>query len=147
GGGMVIYLAHDFVRTAVLGALDIEARAGWHEALARAFEDIQGEAHLDSQAVVEHWLAARYPANAAPHAVPGAQRAEEALAFRRAAELYEIALAYGPWDAAGQRDLLRKKGRALAYAGQLDEAAQVYGHAAQILPDDESIDLDRLRVE
>src|SRR5207248_1363074 len=126
GGQMVLHPAHDFVRTAVVASLDLEARAGWHEALARAFEDVQGEAHLDSQAVVEHWLAAGYPANAAHHAVPAAHRAEDALAFRRAAELYEIALAYGPWDATGQRDLLRKKAHALACAGQLDEAAAIY---------------------
>ena len=139
--------AHDFVRVAVLANLDIESKAGWHEALARAFEEVQGEANLDSQAVVEHWLAAGHPAHAAHHAVPAALRAEEALAFRRAAELYEIALAYGPWDAAGQRDLLRRKAHALTCGGQLDEAATVYGHAAQLLQDDEAVDLERLRIE
>jgi eukaryotic-like serine/threonine-protein kinase len=131
----------------VLASLDIESKAGWNEALARAYEDVQGEENLDTQAVVEHWLAAGHPANAAHHAVSAATRAEEALAFRRAAELYEIALTYGPWDAAGQRDLLRAKAHALACAGMLDEAANVYGHAAQILPDEESIECERLRIE
>ena len=144
---MILQPAHDHVRQAVLGSLDVESKAGWHEALARAFEDVQGEADLDAQAVVEHWLAAGHPANAAHHAVSAGQRAEEALAFRRAAELYEIALTYGPWDAAGQRDLLRKQAHALACAGQLDEAAAVYSHAAQLLPDEESIDLQRLHIE
>jgi tetratricopeptide (TPR) repeat protein len=70
------------------------------------------------------------------------------MAFRRAAELYEIALAYGPWDAAGQRDLLRRQARALASAGQLDEAAQLYGRAAMLLPDDpDAIDCERARIE
>ncbi|HEX5063176.1 MAG TPA: protein kinase [Kofleriaceae bacterium] len=146
-GQMILQPAHDHVRVAVLASLDIESKAGWNEALARAYEDIQGEAALDTQAVVEHWLAAGHPANAAHHAVSAATRAEEALAFRRAAELYEIALTYGPWDAAGQRDLLRAKAHALACAGQLDEAATVYGHAAQILPDEESLECDRLRIE
>ncbi|HEY0254990.1 MAG TPA: AAA family ATPase, partial [Kofleriaceae bacterium] len=146
-GQMILQPAHDHVRQAVLGSLDIESRAGWHEALARAFEDVQGEVDLDAQSVVEHWLAAGHPANAAHHAVTAAQRAEQALAFRRAAELYEIAIAYGPWDAAGQRDLLRRKAWALACAGLLDEAAAVYGHAAQLLPDEESIDLQRLHIE
>ena len=107
---MILQPAHDHVRARGAREPRLESRAGWHEALARAFEDVQGEAQLDSQAVVEHWLAAGHPANAAHHAVAAALRAEEALAFRRAAELYEIALAYGPWDAAGQRDLLRKQG-------------------------------------
>src|SRR5262249_52988181 len=79
--------------------------------------------------------------------VAAALDAEAALAFRRAAELYEIALSFGPWDATGQRDLLRRKAHALVCAGQLDEAAQIYGHAAQLLPDTEAIDLERLRVE
>jgi tetratricopeptide (TPR) repeat protein/tRNA A-37 threonylcarbamoyl transferase component Bud32 len=147
GGQMILHPAHDYVRGAVLTTLDAEAKAGWHEALARAFEDVQGPEQLDSLSVVEHWLAAGHPANAAHHAVTAAQRAEDALAFRRAAELYQIALTYGPWDAAGQRDLLRRQAQALTCAGQLDEAVAVYGHAAQLLPDAEAIDLERLRVE
>ncbi len=77
------------------------------------------------------------------------QRAEEALAFGRAAELYDIALVYGPWDATGQRDLMRRKAEALAAAGQLDAAAAVYQHAAELLPgaDGEAIDLQRLYIE
>lgn len=147
GGQMILHPAHDYVRTAVLASLDTESKAGWHEAIARAFEAVQGPEFLDHQAIVEHWLAAGYPENAAHHAVAAALKAEEALAFRRAAELYQIALTFGPWDAAGQRDLMGRQAHALVCAGQLDEAATIYGHAAQLLPDDEAIDLDRLRVE
>jgi eukaryotic-like serine/threonine-protein kinase len=147
GDQMILHPAHDHVRVAVLASLDPESRAGWHEALARAFEAVQGPEQLDSQAVVEHWLAAGHPANAAHHAVAAALRVEEAFAFRRAAELYDIALTYGPWDAAGQRDLLRRKAHALQCAGLLDEAAQVYAHAAQLIGDAEAIDLERLYVE
>ena len=148
-GRMLLHPAHDHVRQAVLGGLDVEAKAFWHEQLALAFEELGG----DSQAVVEHWLAAGHPANAAHHALAAAQRAEDALAFRRAAELYDIALTYGPWDAAGQRDLLRKKAQALAAGGQLDAAAAVFGHAAELVlgrangADVESIDLKRLHIE
>ncbi len=147
GDATLVHPAHDYVRAAVVAGLDGESRAGWHEALARAFEEVQGEDGLDSQAVVEHWLAAGHPTFAAQHAVPAARRAEDALAFRRAAELYEIALDYGPWDATGQRDLLRRQAHALTCAGQLDEAAAIYAHAAQLLPDAEAIDLERLHVE
>jgi tetratricopeptide (TPR) repeat protein len=146
-GQTLMQPAHDHVKVAVLASLDIESRAGWHEALARAYEHVQGEGQVDSQAVVEHWLTAGHPANAAHHAVPAAARAEEALAFRRAAELYDIALTYGPWDAAGQRDLMRKKANALACAGLLDDAATIYGHAAQLLADDDALDCERLRIE
>lgn len=147
GDQMILHPAHDHVRNAVLASLDAESRAGWHEALAQAFETVQGPEQLDSQAVVEHWLAAGHPANAAHHAVSAALRVEEAFAFHRAAELYEIALAYGPWDTAGQRDLLRRKAHALQCAGQLDEAAAVYAHASQLLADGDAIDLERLHVE
>jgi len=147
GDDMILHPAHDYVRAAILASLDHETKASWHEALARAFEEVQGPDKLDSQAVVEHWLAAGHPANAAHHAVTAAQRAEEALAFHRAAELYQIALTFGPWDTTGQRDLLRRKAQALTCAGQLDEAATIYGHAAQLLADGEAIDLERLRVE
>jgi len=47
----------------------------------------------------------------------------------------------------GQRDLLRRKAHALQCAGQLDEAAAVYSHAAQLLSDGDAIDLERLHVE
>jgi serine/threonine protein kinase/tetratricopeptide (TPR) repeat protein len=144
-GHMILQPAHDHVRAAVLASIDIETRAGWHEAIAHAFED---GGDVDSQAVVEHWLAAGHPANAAHHAVNAAARAEDALAFRRAAELYEIAITFGPWDAAGRRDLQRKQAHALACAGQLDEAAKLYGEAAELLPgDDDAIDCERLRIE
>jgi len=146
-GRAILHPAHDYVRSAVLAGLDVETRASWHEAIARAFEAVQGPEQLDSLAVVEHWLAAGHPANAAQHAVAAAQRAEAALAFQRAAELYQVALSYGPWDTAGQRDLMARQARALACAGQLDEAATIYGHAAQLLADDDAIDLERLRVE
>lgn len=146
-GATILHPAHDYVRAAVLASLDTETKAGWHEALAQAFEAVQGEDKLDQQAVVEHWLAAGFPANAAHHAVGAALQAEEHLAFRRAAELYQLSLTFGPWDAAGQRDLLRRKAHALVCAGQLDEAAEVFAHAAQLLVDDDSIDLERLRVE
>ncbi|HET9621360.1 MAG TPA: protein kinase [Kofleriaceae bacterium] len=147
GDQMILHPAHDHVRVAVLASLDAEARAGWHEALALAFEAVQGPEQLDSQAVVEHWLAAGHPANAAHHAVSAALRVEEAFALRRAAELYDIALTYGPWDTVGQRDLLRRKAHALQCAGQLDEAAHIYAHAAQLLGDGDAIDLERLHIE
>jgi tRNA A-37 threonylcarbamoyl transferase component Bud32/tetratricopeptide (TPR) repeat protein len=151
-GEAILTPAHDYVRSAVVASLGTEAKASYHEAIAVAFESVQetdraATARLDSQAIVEHWLAAGHPANAAHHAVAAAQTAEDALTFKRAAELYQIALTFGPWDIEGQRDLMARKAHALACAGQLDEAITEYGLAAQMVPDTESIDLERLRVE
>jgi tetratricopeptide (TPR) repeat protein len=175
GERALLHPSHDHVHAAVLASLDDGVRAGWHEALALAFEAAQGAAGqgepgpgapaegepaegapaegaaraapLDAEAIVEHWLAAGRPEHAAPHAVAAAVRAGEAFAFRRAAELYDVALAHGPWDAAGQRELLRCKAHALACAGQLDEAAEIYGRAAQLVADALAADLERLRIE
>jgi eukaryotic-like serine/threonine-protein kinase len=145
GGQMVLQPAHDYVRAAVVGALSTDVKAAWHEALASALETAPGV--VDCQAVVEHWLAAGHPAKAAEYAIPAALLAEQALAFRRAADLYRVALAYGNWDATAQRDLLRRQAQALTAGGQLDEAATAYGHSAQLIGDSESVDLERLRLE
>ncbi len=145
GGQMMLQPAHDYVRSAVVGALSTDVKAAWHEALARALEAAPGV--VDSQAVVEHWLAAGHPGNAAAHAIPAALVAEEALAFRRAADMYQIALTFGTWEPREQRDLLRRQAQALTAGGQLDEAAAAYGHSASLIGDEESVDLERLRVE
>lgn len=144
-GTLVLAPAHDYVRTAVVAALSPDVKAAWHEALARAFE--AAPTHLDSLAIVEHWLSAGHPAQAATHAVNAAVAAEEALAFRRAAELYQVAQSYGAWTPSQQRDLFRRQAAALTAAGQLDEAAAAYGYSAQLISDAEAIDLERLRVE
>ena len=47
---------------------------------------------------------------------------EQALAFRRAADLYGIALEYGAFDDAERRHLLRARAQALVNAGHLREA-------------------------
>jgi tetratricopeptide (TPR) repeat protein len=144
GERMILQPAHDHVRVAVLASIDLETRASWHEALALALEQASD---VDTQAVVEHWLAAGYPANAAEHAVRAAAAAEDALAFRRAAELYQLALTWGSWDSVGQRDLLVRQAHALVCAGALDEAATIYEHAAALSHGDDAIDCQRRRFE
>jgi eukaryotic-like serine/threonine-protein kinase len=143
-GRTAIEPAHDHVPRAIAGALEPEALRAWHAALATAY----GEAQADNpDVVVEHWLAAGDPARAAAYAIPAAAQAETALAFRRAAELYELALQHGEWDDARRCDLLRRRGHALACGGQLDAAADAYGSAAQLAVGDDSIELARLQIE
>ncbi|HWO25606.1 MAG TPA: AAA family ATPase [Kofleriaceae bacterium] len=162
GEQAILHPAHDHIRAAMLAELDDAARARWHEALARAYEGEVSEGgagadarvatthsarELDAEAVALHWLAAGHAANAARHAVAAALKAERSFAFRRAAELYEIAIAHGPWDAAERRDLLRYRAHALVCAGQLDEAAEAFGRAAALVADADAAALERLRVE
>lgn len=143
-GRLVLEPSHDYVRASVVLSLSPVAKAGWHEALALSYEAYEA---ADSQAVVEHWLAAGHPARAAQHAVTAAVAAEGAMAFLRAVEMYQVAIEHGQWSAHELRDLVARRAHALMNAGQLDEAIDGYGRAARVVLDDQSIDLERRRVE
>lgn len=143
-GQLMLEPSHDYVRASVVLSLSPVAKAGWHEALALSYEAYEA---ADSQAVVEHWLAAGHPTRAAQHAVAAAVAAEGAMAFLRAVEMYQVAIEYGQWSAVELRDLVARRAHALMNAGQLDEAIDGYGHAARVVIDEQSIDLERRRVE
>ncbi|MBK7534503.1 MAG: serine/threonine-protein kinase PknK [Myxococcales bacterium] len=143
-GQLVLEPSHDYVRASVVLSLSPVAKAGWHEALALSYEAYEA---ADSQAVVEHWLAAGHPARAAQHAVSAAVAAETAMAFLRAVEMYQVAIEYGQWSGLELRDLVARRAHALMNAGQLDEAIDGYGRAARVVLDEQSIDLERRRVE
>ena len=146
---MILQPAHDHVRRR--GAREPRSRgegaAGTRRSRARSRTGRASE--LDSQAVVEHWLAAG--PSGERRAPRGRRRRSTPRTRSRSAAPPSSTRSrsrYGPWDTAGQRDLLAQARRhALACAGQLDEAAGVYGHAAQLLSDDEAIDCERLRIE
>jgi eukaryotic-like serine/threonine-protein kinase len=143
-GQLVLEPSHDYVRASVVLSLSPVAKAGWHEALALSYEAYEAS---DSQAVVEHWLAAGHPARAAQHAVAAAVSAEGAMAFLRAVEMYQVAIEHGQWSGLELRDLVARRAHALMNAGQLDEAIDGYGRAARVVLDEQSIDLERRRVE
>jgi eukaryotic-like serine/threonine-protein kinase len=143
-GQLVLEPSHDYVRASVVLSLSPSAKAGWHEALALSYEAYEA---ADSQAVVEHWLAAGHPSRASQHAVAAAVAAESAMAFLRAIEMYQIAIEFGQWTGLELRDLVARRAHALMNAGQLDEAIDGYGRAARIVLDEQSIDLERRRVE
>ncbi|MEZ4359892.1 MAG: protein kinase [Kofleriaceae bacterium] len=143
-GQLVLEPSHDYVRASVVLSLSPVAKAGWHEALALSYEAYEAS---DSQAVVEHWLAAGHPTRAAQHAVAAAVAAEGAMAFLRAVEMYQVAIDHGQWTAHELRDLVARRAHALMNAGQLDEAIDGYGRAARVVLDEQSIDLERRRVE
>jgi tetratricopeptide (TPR) repeat protein len=137
---------HDRVREVAVGSLGAEELRAMHRALAETFEaELPDDRLLD--ALVEHWLAAGEFVRAANLAVQAARVAEEALAFRRAADLYQIALDHGGHSRSERSDLLRRRGDALANAGQLERAAEAYGAAATGAPADKQLELERLRLE
>jgi tetratricopeptide (TPR) repeat protein len=135
---------HDRIREAAVVTLPVAEQRWIHESLARALETAGGH---ELESLVMHWLAAGEPRRAASYAAQAAQVAEEKLAFHRAAQLYALALEHGYSEGPDRRALLRRRAGALANAGALDDAATAYGEAAVGADPDESLDLDRLRLQ
>ncbi len=144
-GETVIEVAHDFVRVAVQGVLDASALVGWHEALARAFALERPGQYLER--VASHWLAAGRPDEAAAVARVAADEAEQALAFRRAAELLALARTHGAWTRSELGELAQREAYALSCAGRLAQAADVYEQAAEHVDGDARVEVLRLRLE
>ena len=135
---------HDRVRAAVVDDLATGELVAVHRGLVDAYGNTRPTAH---EALVEHLLGAGEAERAAHHAIEAATVAEQALAFRRAADLYGIALEYGIFDDAERRHLLCARAQALVNAGHLREAAAMYEDAIVGAPDDERAELERLRLE
>ncbi len=137
---------HDRVRAAAVAGLTPAARQAIHRALAESFEtQLPDDRLLDG--LVDHWLAAGEPARAAALAVEAARFAEEALAFRRAADLYALAIEHGGHDDAAASPLLRRRGDALASAGQLEDAGEAYLAAVPGATAETRRELARLHLE
>ncbi len=116
-------LAHDRLREAAYEATPLDRRRALHRAIAERLA-----ADDDPARAVEHWRRAGEPERARRTALAAARRAEEQLAFDRAAELYGLAAGEGtaPW----RTFLLEaRRGRALARAGRHRQAAEAYDRA------------------
>ncbi|MCB9689462.1 MAG: protein kinase [Alphaproteobacteria bacterium] len=123
--GSDLECTHDRIRETVVSGMLPDTFRAIHRALATELGEGGEPEHL-----VEHWECAGEPHRAAVHAVRAARRAESALAYRRAAELYRRALRLGVEDAA---DVEVALGRSMARAG-LGEAADVLLRASAALP-------------
>jgi serine/threonine protein kinase len=128
-GSTRLEAAHDRIRKAVSDRLSEGATRSLHEGLARALED-QGESDLE--ALFEHHLRAGLRDRAAEYGVLAAEQAERALAFERAADLYQRAADLRA-DGAGAGELLGKSAAALANANRPTRAAERYMVAATVL--------------
>jgi len=129
-GDEVLELYHDRIRETVTAALPPDREQALHRRLAEVLE-ARGDA--DPQALARHWAGAADWARAFPHTLEAARRAEQTLAFDRAAELYREALSMPPRAIGDVPPLELKIGRAdaLRYAGRGAEAAQAYLDAAE----------------
>ncbi|APR84669.1 Serine/threonine-protein kinase PknA [Minicystis rosea] len=131
---------HDRVREAALLGLDAEGEKAAHVRLAQALE---ASHNADAEALAAHWLGAGDADKAATYAIWAASQAAEALAFDRAARLYQLALDLKPRDGEDGAHLRGKLGDALANAGRGAEAAEAYLAAASALGPSEALDLRR----
>ncbi|HEU4408526.1 MAG TPA: protein kinase [Polyangiaceae bacterium] len=138
---------HDRVRESVVELLAPEARRARHLDLARALERHPGAASLEPERLMKHYASGGEPARAARYAVAAAGQAHAALAFARAARLYEEALASGELADHEARALRPTLGDAYAAAGRLRDAARAYQAAAAEAPGDEALRLTRLAME
>jgi hypothetical protein len=139
---------HDRVREAVLHRLDPARRQALHRSLARA---LRAAAQVKPEVLALHLEGAGELAEAARFAAQAAAQAAQALAFVRAAHLYQSALAHWPVEsiqgAEEVRQLRVKLGEALANAGRGVEAAKAYQEAREGASTAEALDLDRRAAE
>ena len=117
---------HSHVREAVLGAFAEGARKSCHRALA---DTLLREAEPDVDSLVDHLVGAGDLVTARRFAEPAAMRADSALAFDRAVQLYRLAVDLT--DDRPRSDLRTRLAAALANTGRSREAAEVYADAAR----------------
>lgn len=120
-----VELYDEVVDAAIAPRLDAAARVDMHRRIAEAMELVGSG---DVEALADHWRAAGDRVRAATYATVAGDGAMQALAFERAARLFESALAASPVD----RDALYVKlGDAQTGAGRYEKAAVAYERAAR----------------
>jgi serine/threonine protein kinase len=119
---------HDRIREAVVARLGKNELADAHLRLANAIE----AANLDDpEALALHLRAAGAKWKASHYAALAARRAESALAFDRAAGLYQLAIELAPANAPELRSHRIARADALVNAGRAREGAKEYLAAAE----------------
>jgi tetratricopeptide (TPR) repeat protein len=123
GSGRLVAPYHDRVREAVSAHLDARTRRDWNERLARAFE-ASGERDVERLAV--HWDGAGDAGRAQALYREAAERASNALAFDRAVDFYQRALALATATTPDVAATEHALATALVNAGRSGEAARVF---------------------
>jgi len=135
---------HDRVREALVARLGAEARRASHARIAAALELAKSS---DPEVLATHWAGANEPVKAARYALVAAEQAAHALAFERAARLFELALALLPEADPRHRGVREQLGDALANAGDCARAATAYEAAAKTAGPVEALELRRRAAE
>jgi serine/threonine protein kinase len=133
-----VEVCHDRIRETAYRLLDANSKAGFHRELARTLERHQPEG---AEGLLNHWRAAGERTKAGDYALKAAQKAENSLAFGRAAELLSEALALLAPEPVQARQLEERRGRALVLAGRGVEAADAFFRAMEGAQEDHAMQL------
>jgi hypothetical protein len=142
--GETLELAHRAFARPLLGEIDSAAQDELRLALCRVLERCHPP---ETELMAELYVAAGQPGRGATHALAAAERAERALAFHRAAELFETASRVLTPGSTEQRTALTRAGRAAANAGQGVRAAWLYAQARQGANSAEALELGQLAAQ
>lgn len=136
---------HDRIRDVIYETLDTGERARWHGRLAEALEMHGASA---PEVLARHFSLAGVPAAAKRYAIEGAHRANHALAFDRAAELFALARSSTPAGDPQVRELTRLHAEALFNARRCKDAAEEFLELARTAADvQEAARLEQRAVE
>lgn len=140
GEEIALSVVQERIQAAALVDLSPEQRVERHRTLSRALLATGGQ---DAEALAVHLAAAGDGTAAAHYALVAAGAAFDALAFDRAARLYQqvLDLTVGDPDARRRRRLHARLGDALVGAGRSTEASEAYISAAAAAPDMEGAEL------
>ncbi len=133
---------HDRIRETIVASLAVDALQRHHGSVALALES---SGAVDPEAIAEHYRLAGNTEHARPAAVRAAERAADALAFERAAALYNTARHNAPPDE--RRLLTSKLAEMLVYAGRGRAAAEAYIEAMSGAAPNEAKELLRRAAE
>jgi len=131
---------HERIRDSILQHLSPEVIADGHLRLAHAIEAAGDD---ESEALAEHFRLAGAKWRASHYAAKAALRAQEALAFERAAALFRTAIELAPPNAPELPSLRLQLGDVLSAAGRGVEAAQAYMAAAEGVGANDRLELHR----
>ncbi len=126
----VVEFFHERFRQPLTQDLSPEQIRAAHRSLAEAYARLRPE---EAGTLAFHFSRGGEPIRAAHHARAAAEAAAHALAFDRAAELFQLSISLRPPADPVLSELYRQMGDALAHAGRGPEAAEAYLRTASLL--------------
>ena len=143
-GRSEIEVYHDRIREVIAGSLEDPALAACHARIARA---LSRAGEHDAEALAVHYFAASEHELAYRYAHEAAERASRALAFDRAARMYQMAVELESQRGGEAQPVLVKLAQALSHAGRGKEAAERFLRAADHAEGALSLELKRQAAE